>query len=162
MSLSAVAQEAGTTRQALYRRWPDKASLAAAAIQSSAESDVAEETGDPLRDLERELADFQRVLARPGQLSMVGTMLQQCTTAESRGRYQACVIMPRQQRIRAILERALRLGLIDSAADLEVAVTMPTGAWYARELAGEPAPPDWPLRTAALIWRAVGGRTTGQ
>ena len=34
MSVAAVAQEAGTTRQALYRRWPDKASLAADALGS--------------------------------------------------------------------------------------------------------------------------------
>ena len=32
LSLTGVAREAGTTRQALYRRWPDKASLAAAAL----------------------------------------------------------------------------------------------------------------------------------
>src|SRR5690348_244768 len=32
MSIAAVAQEAGTTRQALYRRWPSKADLAAAVV----------------------------------------------------------------------------------------------------------------------------------
>ncbi|MBS2554019.1 helix-turn-helix transcriptional regulator, partial [Catenulispora sp. NL8] len=32
MSIAAVALEAGTTRQALYRRWPSKAALAAAAV----------------------------------------------------------------------------------------------------------------------------------
>jgi len=40
MSLAAVAQEAGTTRQALYRRWPTKASLAAAAVAAAAVLDV--------------------------------------------------------------------------------------------------------------------------
>ncbi len=34
---------------------------------------------------------------------------------------------------------------------------MGTGSWYARALAGDSPPPDWPARTAALIWRAVGG-----
>lgn len=34
MSVAAVAQEAGTTRQALYRRWPTKAELAAAAVDT--------------------------------------------------------------------------------------------------------------------------------
>ncbi len=46
---------------------------------------------------------------------------------------------------------------IDSDADLEVAITLCTGSWYARALAGLPPPPDWPGRTAALVWRAVGG-----
>jgi hypothetical protein len=46
----------------------------------------------------------------------------------------------------------------DPDADLDVAVTMGTGSWYARDLAGDGPPPGWPARTAALIWRAVGGR----
>src|SRR5260221_14710117 len=37
LSLTGVAREAGTTRQALYRRWPDKASLAAAALAAAAD-----------------------------------------------------------------------------------------------------------------------------
>jgi hypothetical protein len=60
------------------------------------------------------------------------------------------------------LERAQRLGLIDADADLEVAVTMCTGSWYARALAGSALPQNWPRRTATLIWRAVGGRTNAE
>lgn len=41
MSLAAVAHEARTTRQALYRRWPTKADLAAAAVQDLAEEQDA-------------------------------------------------------------------------------------------------------------------------
>ena len=54
MSLAAVAQEAGTTRQALYRRWPTKAALAAAAVLGveDASSAVASEiTSDDGGDL---------------------------------------------------------------------------------------------------------------
>jgi hypothetical protein len=67
------------------------------------------------------------------------------------------VIAPRRRRLRVILERAQQFGLIDVAADLDVAVTMCTGSWYARALAGDDPPPDWPARTAVLVWRAVGG-----
>jgi AcrR family transcriptional regulator len=157
MSVAAVAQEAGTTRQALYRRWPDKASLAADALKAAADAGPEAATGNPLADLAAELADFQRGVSRPGRLSLVGTMLQDSTAAQARQRYQAQVIAPRRQRLRAILERAQRLGLIDADADLEVAVTMGTGSWYARALAGDAPPPGWPARTAALVWRAVGG-----
>ena len=61
-----------------------------------------------------------------------------------------------------ILAHARALGLLDEAADIEVAITLPTGAWYERELAGYAAPADWPARTAALIWRALGGRAMDQ
>ena len=157
LSLTGVAQEAGTTRQALYRRWPDKASLATAALAAAADRGSAARSEDPLADLAAELADFQRGVSTPGRMSLVGTMLQDSTDPALMARYQAEVIAPRRRRIRAILRRAQQLGLIDADADLEVAVTMGTGSWYARALAGDSPPPGWPARTAALIWRAVGG-----
>jgi AcrR family transcriptional regulator len=157
MSLAAVAHEAGTTRQALYRRWPDKASLAADALLAVAEPDPEAVSASPLADLGAELADFQRAVSRPGRLSLVGTMLQDATAPEARARYQARVIAPRRARIRAILERARQLRMIEADADLEVAVSLCTGSWYARALAGQAVPEDWPARTAALVWKAVGG-----
>jgi len=158
MSVAAVAAEAGTTRQAVYRRWPTKAGLAAAALQQAAEDTAAGEPADePYAALVAELTDFQRGVSRPGRLSLVGTMLQENTQPELRARYRERVVAPRRGRLRAILERAREQGLIDADADLEVAVTLCTGSWYARELAGASAPPRWPQRTATLVWRALGG-----
>jgi AcrR family transcriptional regulator len=157
LSLSAVAAEANTTRQALYRRWPTKDSLASAALSEAEDAGPAGSSEDPLTDLIAELTDFQRGVSRPGRLSLVGTMLQEATGPEARARYQARVIAPRRRRIRAILERAQLLRLIDGDTDLDVAVTLATGSWYARALAGDPPPPQWPKRSAHLVWRAVGG-----
>lgn len=157
MSVAAVAEEAGTTRQALYRRWPGKAELSAAALSAFADRATEAEGADPFADLVAELADFQRGVSRPGRLSLAGTMLQDSVEAEVRARYQAEVVAPRRRRLRLILERAQQLGLIDPDADLDVAVTMCTGSWYARALAGARQPRNWPLRTATLVWRAVGG-----
>lgn len=157
LSLTAVAREAGTTRQALYRRWPTKAALAAAALAVSADAGPQASSSDPLADLVAELSDFRRGVSRPGRLSLVGTMLQDSTEAALRARYQAQIIAPRRARLLGILRRARQLGLIDRDADLEVAITLCTGSWYARALAGLDPPEDWPRRTAALVWRAVGG-----
>jgi AcrR family transcriptional regulator len=157
MSVAAVAHEARTTRQALYRRWPTKASLAAAALTAAVDAPEPETTENPLADLTAELANFQRGVSRAGRLSLVGTMLQDGTAPEALTRYRTQVVAPRRGRIRAILEQARHLGLIEPDADLEVAVTMCTGSWYARALAGSPPPPNWPARTAALVWRALGG-----
>jgi AcrR family transcriptional regulator len=157
MSLAAVAHEARTTRQALYRRWPTKASLAAAALTADVDDTPGSTSHDPLADLAAELANFQRGVSRSGRLSLVGTMLQDGTAPEALSRYRAQVVAPRRGRLRAILEEARQLSLIDPDADLDAAVNMCTGSWYARALAGEPPPLDWPARTAALVWRAVGG-----
>lgn len=157
MSVTAVAEEAGTTRQALYRRWAGKAQLSAAAMAAAADQPTESETADPFTDLVAELADFQRGVSRPGRLSLAGTMLQDSVEAGVRAGYQARVVAPRRRRLRLILERAQRLGLISAGADLDIAVTMCTGSWYARALAGAPPPRNWPQRTTALVWRAVGG-----
>lgn len=158
MSLAAVAEEAETTRQALYRRWRGKAELAAAVVALMSDTGTGTAADEPFEALVAELSDFHRGVSRPGRLSLVGTMLQDTTDPDVRARYRADVIAPRRRRLRAILERAAELGMIDPEADLEVAVTMGTGSWYARELAGLPAPPDWARRTAELVWRAVGGQ----
>jgi len=157
MSLTAVAHEAQTTRQALYRRWPTKASLAADTLHAAVDAGPDGPSEDPLADLVAELANFQRGVSRPGRLSLVGTMLQDNTAPEVLARYRAQVVAPRRGRIRAILDRARRLGLIDPDADIDVAVTLCTGSWYGRALAEPLPPPNWPARTAALVWRAVGG-----
>jgi AcrR family transcriptional regulator len=158
MSIAAVAHDAGTTRQAVYRRWPTKASLAAAALQRAIEEPAtADDSPHPYLDLVAELANFQHGVSQPGRMSLVGTMLQDGIDPTVRVRYQQRVIAPRRRRLRTILERAREQGLIDENADLEIAVTLGTGSWYARALAGSRPPRRWPERTAALVWRAVGG-----
>lgn len=157
MSLTAIAQEAQTTRQALYRRWPTKASLATDALDAAADPEFENPTQDVLADLTAELANFERGVSRPGRLSLVGAMLQDSTAPQVLERYRDRVVAPRRSRIRAILERAQQLQLIDQDADIEVALTLCTGSWYARALAESLPPPNWPTRTAQLVWKALGG-----
>lgn len=85
-------------------------------------------------------------------------MLQETTDPDVAAGYQARVIAPRRRRLQAILVRAAELGLIDQDADLTVALTMCTGSWYGRALAGDQVPENWPRRSAALVWRALGGQ----
>lgn len=157
MSLTAIAEEAGTTRQALYRRWPGKADLATAAIAAMARADERIPTDDPYVDLVRELRAFQRGISRPDGLSMVGTMLIAGTDPDLVRRYRERVVAPRRAAFRTILERARSAGRLDADADLEVGTNLLTGNWYARALAGDDPPARWAERTARLVWRALGG-----
>ena len=79
MSVVGVAEEAGTTRQALYRRWPSKADLATAAIASLSRADERPDTDDPFTDLVVELTAYQQGVSRPNGVSLVGSMLQDAT-----------------------------------------------------------------------------------
>jgi AcrR family transcriptional regulator len=157
MSLSSVAEEACTTRQALYRRWHDKQTLVAEAICEREQRAALCVSDDPRADLERELDAFQTQMSQPQQRSLAGTMLQDATDEQSRAEYGRQVIGPRIERIRVILDHARDLGLIDQSADIDVAVTLPMGSLYELQLAGMTTPDDWSRRTAALMWRALGG-----
>lgn len=163
MSVASIAREAGTTRQALYRRWDDKADLATAAIAALPAAAPCPVTADPFEDLVAELESFRVGISRSGGVSTIGTMLRSSTEAALVELFRERVVAPRRRRLRASLERARDDKLIDADADLEVAVTMFTGSWYAMSLAGDEAPPDWARRAGGLIWRACGGEPpTGQ
>lgn len=157
MSLSAVAADAGTTRQALYRRFPTKAHLATAAVAALSEAVERPATVDPFADLVAELEAFAQAMATPTNLAMVGTMLQGTAEAELVELYRDRLVRPRGDRLRSILERARAAGHVDHDADVELATSFLTGSWYALGLAGAHPPTDWPRRTAALAWRALGG-----
>ena len=94
LSLAAVAAEAGTTRPALYRRWPGKAELATAAIASLSEADTRKITDDPYADLVAELTAFRRGVTRPDGLSLVGTMLQRGTDPQLQRLYRERIVTP--------------------------------------------------------------------
>lgn len=157
MSLVAVAAEAATTRQALYRRWPSKAELATAAIAAMSRAAERPPTDDAFADLVRELAAFRDGVSRPDGLSMVGTMLVSSTDPDLVRLFRERVVSPRRDRLRSILERGRAVGELDEDADIEVGLTMLTGSWYANALAGAAVPRRWAERTARLVWRALGG-----
>lgn len=154
LSLVAVAKAAGTTRQAIYRRWPGKAELAVAAVASLPEAADLEPTGDHRADLRAELVAFHRGVLRPGGVSMVGAMLQESTDPELREAYRARVVAPRRQRLRAIVEAAVADGTLPPTTDVDLTVAGCTGTLYAQALGGAPIRPDWPDRTVAHVFGA--------
>lgn len=158
MSLVAVAKDAGTTRQALYRRWPTKADLATAAIASMSEIERRPDTDAPFADLVAELQAFRSGVTRRNGVSLVGTMLQQSVDPELLQLFRERIVAPRRRRLRHILARGQAMGLLDGDADVDYAAAAATGTLYSLALSGAPISRNWPQRTAAMIWRACGGR----
>lgn len=157
MSVVAVAADAGTTRQAIYRRFPTKADLATAAIASLSEAETRQPTGDPFADLVTELEAFHRGVTRPNGVSMVGSMLQDATDPELQKLYRQRLVEPRRKRLRDVLERGIAAGILDPDGDLDTAVAACTGTLYAHHLTGRRLPKTWPQETATFVWRAMGG-----
>lgn len=153
-SLTAVAEAAGTTRPALYRRWKDKTALVVDAVARLAEADPPSVTEDPFEDLVAELENFRHCITAAGALPLAGLMLADDVEEPVREVYLARVVAPRRGRIRAILREGIASGALAEDADLEVAGTFLTGSWYAFRVAGAPVPDDWARRVATLVWRA--------
>ncbi|MEZ5140537.1 MAG: helix-turn-helix domain-containing protein [Acidimicrobiales bacterium] len=157
MSLAAVAAEAGTTRQALYRRWPTKADLAVAAIAALPDASPQPLSGDHEADLRAELAAFRRGVTRPGGVSLVGAMLQDGADPELRERYRALRRGASPARLRAIMRggrgrhpRPRRS--TSSCGELHRQL-------YALALAGVGCRADWPRRAAPARVRRRGRAT---
>lgn len=156
LSIAAIADEACTTRQALYRRWPTKELLVADAIRRAGCGSEVTLSDDPRADLQRELAAWIEDDASAG-LAVAGAMLERETPEDTRDCYREHVLAPRRQRMIDILANAQALSKIDPHADVDGAVGVAIGAAYVAQLSGTNAT-DWPARTTALVWRAVGGK----
>ena len=155
-SMAAVAAAAGTTRQALYRRFSSKADLATAAVASMAVEGGRVDTADPFADLVQELRHFQRGVSRPNGVSLIGTMLLSSADPELVDLFRTRLVHPRRARLRHILQRGAQAGFLEAAdADLDVAVSFLTGSFYALALSGTAPGRDWPKRVASLVWRSI-------
>lgn len=158
VTFSRIAELAGTTRPALYRRYRRQEDLLVAALHHIASGTRPELTGDHLADLEAELRSFRDGIVRTSSIALVGAMLMPAAGDDLRTTYRELLVRPRRERIRAILDAARREGTLDATpTDLDVATTMCTGSFYAFSLAGVEPPRDWPGRVARLVWRAAGG-----
>lgn len=160
LSLASVAAAAGTSRPAIYRRWPDKESLVVDAVARLAQVDPPEVTGEPFTDLVTELEHFRHCITMAGSLPVAGLMLGDGVHPRVRDRYREAIVAPRRTRIRACLNAAVERGLLDTDADLTIASSLLTGSWYALALAGTKPPADWARRVATLVWRSCGGEVS--
>jgi len=154
LSIAAVADDAGTTRPSLYRRWPTKLSLAVAAVADLSEIDPPAPTDDPFEDLVAELEHFRHCITDASALALAGVMLQDGVDPEFQRQYREHLVKPRRARIRACLERGIIDGQLDPEADVTVAATFPTGSWYSFAIGGAKPPRDGARRTATLMWLA--------
>lgn len=157
LSVAAVASEAGTTRPAIYRRWPTKSDLAVAAVADLAEAEPPRPTGVPFADLVAELEHFRHCISDANSLALAGMVLSDGVDPSVQRTYREHLVVPRRARLRACMEAGVAQGQLDTDADVDVAGSLMTGSWYAFALAGRTPPPDWAPRVASLVWRSCGG-----
>ena len=156
MSIEEVAAEAGVSRPTIYLRYPGKAELATAALASYRDVGRPEETGDTHDDLVARLRHFRRGVERPFGMAMIGSVLaEEHATPELLSLFRERVVEPRRNEVREVLEHAHERGELRKDTDLEAAVNMLIGSYYARYLAGDPFPEEWPEAVVGTVLKGL-------
>ena len=76
---------------------------------------------------------------------MIGSGLaEEHTTPELLSLFRERIVEPRRNEVREVLEHARERGELREDADVDAAVNMLVGSYYAHYLAGEPFSHDWP------------------
>ncbi|MBY0503405.1 MAG: TetR/AcrR family transcriptional regulator [Bryobacteraceae bacterium] len=156
MSVDAVALEAGVSKPTIYRRWPSKADLATAAIRTLQLLEPPANTGSTPTDLVQILENFCRSLLRPNGMSLLGTVLaEEQHTPELIQLFRERIVTPRRAMLRDVLLRAKARGELTPQADLDCAVNLLVGAFYARYLAEAKIPPAFARHLVDILWRGI-------
>jgi AcrR family transcriptional regulator len=157
MSMEAVAAAAGVSKPTLYLRYAGKAELVVAAHERVRVGDAPAPTGDLRADLVAQLRHLHDVFARLG-MSVIGVCLtEEDSLPDLIAALRARSLEPGRQMMRDAIAAAVERGTLPAAteADVETAVEMAIGAYYARHLAGRPFDEGWPERVADATLRAL-------
>lgn len=156
MSVDAVALEAGVSKPTIYRRWASKADLATAAVRTLQLVEPPANTGKSKDDLVHTLENFGRSLLRPNGMSLIGTVIaEESHTPELIRLFRERIVTPRRQMLRAILDRAKAKGELAPRADLDCAVNLLVGGFYARYLADAKVPPAFARDVVEIVWSGI-------
>jgi AcrR family transcriptional regulator len=145
MSLDGIATRAGVSKPTIYRRWPNKPSLAIGAIEVLVAQEGPVTTGNTRNDLKRQLQHAHDNLQRASSVTLIGTLLAE---KERHPRfletYRERLVRPRRAKITEILRAAQERGEIREDADIETAALILTGFLPANYIVSDkPQIGDW-------------------
>lgn len=157
LTIAAVAERAGTTKTALYRRWSSKAELVHEAAFPAAPTAIATPPGDIAADIRAMLAATRDVFSTPVvRAALPGLIADMVADAELNVR-----VMDRFTgvfaAVRDRLADAVRRGEVYPDVDPDRLVEVIGGATLLRMLLrpGEPLGDDWVEQTTAIVVHGV-------
>jgi AcrR family transcriptional regulator len=120
LTLEAVAREAGTTKPAIYRRWPSRQQLVLSALGRRIGAAKAPDTGCTLCDLDECLKVFVAAFRRlPPEV--IGPLFADCAgDRELRAAFMTTLFDPPRAAVRDTLERASARGDLGGDVDIEL------------------------------------------
>jgi AcrR family transcriptional regulator len=147
-TLEEVAREAGTTKPAIYRRWPNRQRMLLAALGTRLGAVRAPDTGCSLCDLDECLKLFVAAFRRmpPGVL---GPLFADCAEdRELRAEFMRALFDPPRAAVRETLERALARGDLREDVDLDLIVDLAGSLIHYRALFGHAPTSDTEIERA--------------
>jgi AcrR family transcriptional regulator len=128
LTIEAVAARAGVSKAAIYRRWPSREEMVAAAFRSATTTFEPPGSGNVRGDLVALLTSFQRspLRALPGHL-IPQLIASTVSSPELMQVFLANVYAPRRGALIAVLERGVDRGELRPGLDLNLCVSMVVG-----------------------------------
>jgi AcrR family transcriptional regulator len=151
-SVDEVAASAGVHKTSVYRRWPTKPALVAAAIQRIADEEVeTSPTTDPLADLERVAVQVARALRRPAGANALRAAL---TTAGADAELRSTAagfLASRYRQVTHLVEAAQAQGLLRDDVDPTLLWQAVVNPLYMNAVLGGPLDDDTARSLLALV-----------
>lgn len=161
MSVESIATATGVSKPTIYRRWPTKAALAEAACAEVRLEDLPEPTGELADDLIVQLRHLREVFGKSYGMPLVEALLaEERHTPDLLELFRQRVVRPCHQAIRAVLIGAQERGEVRADVDVDAAVRMLVGAYYAQYVDGERLRDDWARAAVTTLLTGIG--RTGQ
>lgn len=156
MSVEAVAAAAGVGKATVYRRYPDKAALAAAALVERLAGIDPPEGDDPAALLREMCERFQRALIEGIGLGVIGTlMVEMPRHPELIEAFRTAVTRPRRLLVAEAVDRGRRLGVVRGGVDPDLVVDLLTGPILMRAIHSGEVPPGYAGRLFEWVWASI-------
>lgn len=134
LTIDEVARRAGTTKPAVYRRWPSRQQLVLAALGLRLGGARARDTGCTLCDVDECLRVFVRAFRRISP-EVLGPLLADCANdAQLQRAFMTMLFDPPRAAVRHTLDRAYEKGDLREDADRELVVDLLGSLIYYRAL----------------------------
>jgi AcrR family transcriptional regulator len=155
-TLEEVARRAGTTKPALYRRWPNRQGLVLAALEQRLGSLRAPDTGCTLCDLDECLKLFVGAFKRMPP-DVLGPLFADCVNdARLKAAFMASLFDPPRAAVSETLQRAAARGDLREGTDLDLVLDMLGSFVHYRALFGHARTTDAEIeRTVEALLQGI-------
>lgn len=141
LTMEGIAARAGVGKPTIYRWWPDRHSVAMAALMESESAVSSRLRGgeSPLRSLQKQLRKVVALFATPVGRNVTTMIASADNDSELSKAFRNHFVLARREEGRALLLQAIDQGEIRRDADIEIVLDMIYGALFFRLLMGHAA-----------------------